>query len=453
MNSSHSMGVFLVAFLGTGCTPTGKEIVDTADTGVGDVEAITADPADCGYSVGFAWPLNPTDPSDWEDHLYYGNRDFLQSSSYGAHLGADFLANEGDKVFAGVTGKLVEYRTSGGYDEDGNYSTSIGYSFAAVVASFIEPSMTWTNGDEEETTTSAYLTIYGHIRSTSELSGGEATGLQAGDCVTPETLLGYIQNKDYNGDGDEHLHYGVRLQSAEDARAVASDYFAGYESDGWRTYYADPIDPLSATIVLEDWAHDSVDSLHDAGILAEDSTGYVDRITWNRAEVAHILAGVLDLESSDVYGDCACPFEDVDAGADWYADDVCTLTWLEYGDGVTPFRNESGNLIAFNPGQLLTRVQFLKVLLESYDVDKVSSGADFDDVEDAPEDLQVYIHTADDLGLLGHDSDSFRPNDVITKGEIAVFVARAVDHEDLGRPTPDANDYSDDPNSQCGGGW
>ena len=403
----------------------------------GDEDPLPITDDECGYTSGFGPPMAV---SDFESGLYYNNRSFLASSgSSGAHLGIDIDAAEGTPVRAGVSGQLIRHRSSDGYG------------FVAVVAAFMKPSTVWENGNDDETWTVSYLTIYGHIRGTTGLSSGDSTGLSEGDCVSPDTTLGWVQNDAYNGDGAEHLHYGIRLQSASEAQGSSTYWYAGYESDGARQYYADPIDLINATLYIEEWATESVDYLYDLGILSSDSSGYTDQYTWNRASVAAIISRTLNLDTTEAYTLCACPFGDVDVEEDWYAHDVCSLTWLTYSDEASPFRNEAPNEIDFNPGHMLTRAEFLKVLVEAYDWSKVSSGASFDDLEEAPESLRNYIHTAVAMGIVSDDASEFRPNETVSMGEVAVMIHRAI--ENHGRPTPDETDFSDDPNSQCQGGW
>jgi hypothetical protein len=90
---------------------------------------------------------------------------------------------------------------------------------------------------------STLLSIYGHLRSTSEASGrGIPTGLRVGDTVNADTVIGYIEHRSMNGDGDEHLHFGIRLQSASSAqRSDPTGWFRGYDTTpSQRSWFTDP---------------------------------------------------------------------------------------------------------------------------------------------------------------------------------------------------------------------
>ena len=95
--------------------------------------------------------------------------------------------------------------------------------------------------------TSHVLWILGHLRPT-EFSDGSGRSLswRDGDFVTQNDLLGYIENDSENGDGAEHLHIGLRLQShAEAVAADPSAWFRGYEgSSAMGRFYANPIASL-----------------------------------------------------------------------------------------------------------------------------------------------------------------------------------------------------------------
>ena len=95
----------------------------------------------------------------------------------------------------------------------------------------------FTNAYGHRKRTRYILSIYGHIRKSAQ-RGSAGTGLKVGDSVTKDTILGYINNSshpdgltvDPNGDGLEHLHFGIRLSSAATAKARdPNGWFRGYE--------------------------------------------------------------------------------------------------------------------------------------------------------------------------------------------------------------------------------
>ncbi len=101
-----------------------------------------------------------------------------------------------------------------------------------------------TNGDGQSVTITSFLTIYGHLRNSSSKSGGQVLNLKVGDNVSANDVIGFVQNDSLNGDGPEHLHLGVRVQSLSDAKKVEpSTWFRGYDTAGegiYKKYYTDP---------------------------------------------------------------------------------------------------------------------------------------------------------------------------------------------------------------------
>ncbi len=158
------------------------------------------------------------------------------------HSGHDILYEEGTAVRAIACGTVVVYRASIGYG-----------TLAAVIEHRLSRPVQVHNGDNELVTISAFLSIYGHIRRTSGINGGGVdTGLRTGLPVLAGRIVGYVQHaderpghaaEDLNGDGAEHLHLGIRLQSSEEASRVdPSAWFRGYDdaSHTYRGYFANP---------------------------------------------------------------------------------------------------------------------------------------------------------------------------------------------------------------------
>ncbi|MBU1348718.1 M23 family metallopeptidase [Patescibacteria group bacterium] len=169
----------------------------------------------------------PTVPSDLDD-IYVG-RSFYAD---GNHLGHDIAYDEGTAIHPIACGTVRVYRPATGY---GRLAVVIEHRLASP-ASFV-------NGRGEIVTISSFLTIYGHLRSTSDRNGTIGSlDIRDGDTVNPDDVIGYVDDDSHNGDGAEHLHFGVRLQGAKEAKAVDTSWFRGYDgSPSQRKWFADPV--------------------------------------------------------------------------------------------------------------------------------------------------------------------------------------------------------------------
>ncbi len=206
---------FVVAML-SACRP---------DTSVGDEKAATNQIVACGVSqVRF-----PTTREDFS-HLY-GNRDFLTD---GIHLGRDIELPEGTSIHPIACGTVRFYGPASGYG-----------TLAIAIEHCLKETVVVHNGRGESVTVTCFLSIYGHLRSTSLIDGGSKLDIRVGDTVGPEDVIGYVQNDAQNGDGAEHLHLGIRLQTKTEAAAVDRDWFRGYDGNpSQRGWYANPAEFL-----------------------------------------------------------------------------------------------------------------------------------------------------------------------------------------------------------------
>ncbi len=189
---------------------------------------------DCGN--GFRYP---TTVADFQN--VYADRPYGAWSRRGDHLGRDIDYDEGVAIHPIACGLIRVYRASDGYG-----------TLVAVVEHRLTRPVTVHTAANAEQTIDRFISIYGHIRSSSLIRGaGTRTGLREGDTVGPDQIIGYIEHADerpgheaddLNGHGDTHLHLGIRLQSyAEASRVHPSSPFRGYDvsGDGDR-YFANP---------------------------------------------------------------------------------------------------------------------------------------------------------------------------------------------------------------------
>lgn len=169
----------------------------------------------------------PTVPVEFFQ-VYQGRRFYAD----GNHLGHDVALAEGTPVSPVGCGILRVYRPANGY---GRLVVAVEHRLSKAVA--------FTNGLGEQVTTSQFITIYGHLRKSKDRAGLEGIlGWMAGDKVGPQDVIGYVDDDAHNGDGVEHLHFGVRLQSALAASATDKAWFRGYDTvPSQRRWFSDPV--------------------------------------------------------------------------------------------------------------------------------------------------------------------------------------------------------------------
>lgn len=150
----------------------------------------------------------------------------------GNHLGWDIALPEGRAVYPIGCGVVRLARSARGYG-----------TLVVVIEHRLEGGTSVENGVGRQTFVDRFLSVYGHLRPTSERDGrGLDRTLRVGDQVDENTVLGYVEHRELNGDGAEHLHLGIRLQSSE--AAIMSDpsaWFRGYDGEpSQRRWFADP---------------------------------------------------------------------------------------------------------------------------------------------------------------------------------------------------------------------
>jgi murein DD-endopeptidase MepM/ murein hydrolase activator NlpD len=165
----------------------------------------------------WAFPVTPYTPGS------YGGRGFYYDKN---HLGEDIRLSEGAPVHAIGPGKVVYYGPAPSYGE-----------LVAAVEHDLGGPCEFIPATGTPVKTDKILSIYGHIRPCDQRSNGTCTGLSVGSDVTKDSIIGYINdhnddpNLDHNGDSKEHLHLGIRLSSAEQARMTdGGKWLRGYVS-------------------------------------------------------------------------------------------------------------------------------------------------------------------------------------------------------------------------------
>ena len=163
----------------------------------------------------------------------YNGRGFYAD---GNHLGRDIALAEGVAIHPIACGIVRIYRAASGYG-----------SLVVVIEHRLPRALTVTNGRGELVSITNFLSIYGHLRSTTGRNSGASLAIRVGDTVRPDDVIGYVQNDADNGDGAEHLHLGIRLQAVVEAQQSDASWFRGYDAaPSQRRFYADPQEFLPA---------------------------------------------------------------------------------------------------------------------------------------------------------------------------------------------------------------
>ncbi len=207
----HWFGAFII-----GCRSQPQEVM------VGTTQGQDLVPVSCIVSQ----VRYPTTQSDLEQ--VYNGRTFYYD---GIHLGYDIQLTQGLTVAPIACGTVRFYGPAKGYGQ-----------LVVVVEHQLANPLTVMNGKGEQVSIMQFMSIYGHLRKTPVQGGGNALTWKVGDTVGPNDVIGYVNDDAHNGDGAEHLHLGIRLQTA--VAAQASDphaWFRGYDgSPSQRRWYADP---------------------------------------------------------------------------------------------------------------------------------------------------------------------------------------------------------------------
>lgn len=120
------------------------------------------------------------------------------------------------------------------------------------------------------------------------------------------------------------------------------------------------------------------------------------------------------------------PFEDLNNTNDPNADEQAAkvLIYLSYADdqnSITPFRKSGIN---FYPSNGIARVDYLKLIMETFDIDPTSTQAlNYTDISEITGRPLLYIKKARELNLIT-DQSLFRPYDNVTREEAFLILAR-----------------------------
>ena len=164
------------------------------------------------------------------------------------------------------------------------------------------------------------------------------------------------------------------------------------------------------------WGADYVEFLYDCGV----TNGYSDgtfRPNQNitRAQFSVMLFRYLGLEESK-YADVVLPFVDADQIEEYAVPAVKAL----YTEGVINGSTGKDGKLYFNPQSPLTRAQAAAMIGRTQEKGYATAELAFTDAGKIPAYATFYIQTMAAQGILGGYPDgSFRPNDNITRGQMA----------------------------------
>ncbi|MGB4849345.1 MAG: RHS repeat-associated core domain-containing protein [Saprospiraceae bacterium] len=114
------------------------------------------------------------------------------------------------------------------------------------------------------------------------------------------------------------------------------------------------------------------------------------------------------------------------------------LSYLEYGDGISPFYRRFFN---YNPGSTITRGQVCKVIVEAFDFEKDVFFVPFADVPSThPEFLQ--IAKCAELGIVNTQNGNFNPDAFATREQVFIMLHRLMTQcEECTIPEPGTEDF------------
>ena len=176
-----------------------------------------------------------------------------------------------------------------------------------------------------------------------------------------------------------------------------------------------------------------------------------------RAEVAKVsfygaYFGPANVPAYLAVADFPSVYEDIatwTAENDFYYLPARALLYLEYGDGVTPFDR---NRLNFEPSNKMARVDVLKVLLETFNIQPDLDGNN----NPFPNDADVvalasknpvkmgYIREAASLGIITNNNAEFHPYAKCTRGQAFLMLARImqkIEAQEITDPAPQESDY------------
>ena len=290
--------------------------------------------------------------------------------------------------------------------------------------------------------------------------------------ATNQNTSGTLSWSCYDEDGDDLL-YNVYLGTSSSNMShliTTGDAYCTYSGlEAGKTYYwyvnarddfgSTPSNTWSfttksSTIPVEDMTvSQAAQYLYDKGVI-ENKNVDDDILRQDLAKVAFrglystngrtVPNSVISDRFPTVYEDLATQ----NSNNSYYFQAAKALLYLEYGDGVTPFDR---NRLMFDPTGTIQRINVLKVLLETFNIQPKLSGtnyfsgdADVQSLASRDPRKYGYIRSAGDLGIINTNISSWRPYDLCTRGEAFMMLVRIMEKLKDGtitNPNPNDNAY------------
>ena len=128
-------------------------------------------------------------------------------------------------------------------------------------------------------------------------------------------------------------------------------------------------------------------------------------------------------------------FSDID-GVDWAKESIEALL-----ERAVISKSEDGK---FNPNNNITRAEYLKMVMEALGMVNEEAIASFEDVS-TDDWFYKYVASATEAGIVnGNELGQFRPNDSITREDMAVIVIRAMKAANIEIPEISEEKFADD---------
>ncbi|MBU0668193.1 S-layer homology domain-containing protein, partial [Patescibacteria group bacterium] len=162
--------------------------------------------------------------------------------------------------------------------------------------------------------------------------------------------------------------------------------------------------------------YDAVSFLKENGVI----TGYPDGSFRPEAVVSRVesLKFILSGINSELISAKKLPFPDT-AAKEWYSDYVVTA----YNRAIVGGYPDN----TFKPANTVNRAEFLKMLLNAMEIN-VDKSVSRDVYSDVPRDawFAPYVQYAKDKNLISHSGGSFKPNEGMTRSEVADLIYRVI---------------------------